>query len=244
MNLFLLSDNDHESKLAVWKRTPTLVSECELLTFDRRTNMLKSMFLITALGIAALSASSLALAKSAKIEHPALVEAVVAAGAEQLVMTVKSINSASRTIVLETPDGKLIETLIKPDISNIQNVNPGDKIVVDYVALMAVKVEKVSPSLMGTLKTGEKTVNAETAGLPGETYDSVIEAIGRVQKVDTHARSVTVDVGGGGRMRTVKAGKEVDLSTIKVGDTVKAILVEHFSISVDSESSKLKPMTE
>ena len=78
--------------------------------------MLKSMFLITALGIAALSASSLAFAKSAKIEHPALVEAIVAAGAEQLVMTVKSIDSASRTIVLETPDGKLIETVIKPDI--------------------------------------------------------------------------------------------------------------------------------
>lgn len=206
--------------------------------------MLKSKFLITALSIATLSASSLAVAASAKSEHPALVEAVVAAGGEQLVMTVKSIDSASRKIALETPDGKLIETVVKADMSDLQNVNPGDKVVVDYVALMAARVEKVSPSLMGTLKTGEKTVNAETAGLPGETYDSVVEAIGRVAKVDTGARTVTVDVGGGGRMRTVKVGDAVDLSNITVGDTVKAVLVEHFSISVDSESSKLKPITE
>jgi len=205
--------------------------------------VLKSKFLITALSIAALSASSLAMAESAKSEYPALVEAVVAAGGEQVVLTVKSINSLNRKIALEMPDGKVIETVVKPDMQNIQNVNPGDKVVIDYVELQAVAVEKVSTSLMGTLKTGEKTVAPETAGLPGETYDVARESIGSVQKVDTGARTVTVDVGEG-RMRTVKVGDAVDLSDIKAGDTVKAIFVEHLSISVASESTKLKPITE
>ena len=197
--------------------------------------MMKSRMLVAALGLAALSASSLALAQaemSAKSQYPLAVEAVEEAGGGSVVATVKSINSASRKVALEFPNGKVVETVVKPEIQNLANVNPGDKVVIDYVEVLLLAVEKVDPALKGTAVSGEKFVSPESAGMPGTTYTFVLEGIGRVDSIDAAARSVTVDLGGG-RSRTLTAAEGVDLSGIAVGDTIKGRYVENISIAVE-----------
>jgi hypothetical protein len=179
------------------------------------------------------------MAESSETEYPALVDAVIAAGAEQVVATVKSINSFTRKVVLEMPDGEAVETVVKPDMKNLENVNPGDKVVIDHVELLVVAVENIGTAMKGTDVIGEKTVAPESAGLPGKTYTVVREAIGMVDKVDAVAKTVTIDIGAG-RMRTVQAGEAIDISNINSGDTVKAQYVEQLSISVISENT-MKP---
>lgn len=203
--------------------------------------MSKSKILVVALSIVALSASSLAMAatENPNTSAPALVDAVTAAGAEQIVATVKSINSLSRKLVLEMPDGVEVETTVKRDMKNLKNVNPGDKVVLDKVEFLGVAVENVGTELKGTAEMGEKTVAPETAGLPGETFALARDAIGTVQKIDADTRTLTIDIGAG-RMRTVPVSDDVDLSDIKAGDTVKARYVEETTISLVSENP-MKP---
>jgi len=207
-----------------------------------RTEMSKSKLLVVALSIVALSASSLAMAatENPNTSAPALVDAVTAAGAEQIVATVKSINSLSRKLVLEMPDGVEVETTVKRDMKNLKNVNPGDKVVLDKVEFLGVAVENVGTELKGTAEMGEKTVAPETAGLPGETFALARDAIGTVQKIDADTRTLTIDIGAG-RMRTVPVSDDVDLSDIKAGDTVKARYVEETTISLVSENP-MKPI--
>ena len=197
--------------------------------------MMKSKLMMAALGLAALSASTAVLAQaemSAKSQYPLAVEAIEAAGGESVVATVKSINSATRKVALELPDGKVIETVIKPEIKNLANVNPGDKVRIDYVEVLLVAVEKVDTALKGTAASGEKFVEPASAGMPGTSYSFVLEGIGAVDSIDMAARTVTVDLGGG-RSRTLTADEGVDLSGISVGDTVKGVYVENISISVE-----------
>jgi hypothetical protein len=202
---------------------------------QRRNNMTKSRMLVVALGLAALSASTVALAQaemSAKSQFPLAVEAVEEAGGGSVVGTVKSINSATRKVSIEFPNGKVVDTVVKPEIQNLANVNPGDKVVIEYVEVKLLAVEKVDPALKGTAASAEKFVAPESAGLPGTTYSFVLEGIGAVDSIDAAARTVTVDLGGG-RSRTLTAAEGVDLSGIAVGDTVKGMYVEDISISVE-----------
>ena len=197
--------------------------------------MMKTKLLTAAVGLAALSASTVVLAQaemSAKSQFPLAVEAVEEAGGGSVVGTVKSINSASRKVTIEFPNGKVVETVVKPEIQNLQNINPGDKVVIDYVEVLLLAVEKVDPALKGTAASGEKFVSPESAGMPGTTYTFVLEGIGRVDSIDAAARSVTVDLGGG-RSRTLTAAEGVDLSGIAVGDTIKGRYVENISIAVE-----------
>jgi hypothetical protein len=206
--------------------------------------MIRTQLLMATLGLTALAASSAAMAQtemSAKSQYPLAVEAVEEAGGESVVATVKSINSATRKVALEFPNGKVVETVVKPEIQNLANVNPGDKVVIDYVEVLLVAVEKVDPALKGTAASGEKFVAPESAGMPGTTYSFVLEGIGAVDSIDTAARSVTVDLGGG-RSRTLTAAEGVDLSGIAVGDTVKGVYVENISISVEGVNP-MKPKT-
>ena len=204
--------------------------------------MMISKTFVTGLGLAALLASTAVLAQAemtAKSQFPLAVEAVEEAGGGSVVGTVKSINSASRKVSIEFPNGKVVETVVKPEIQNLQNINPGDKVVIDYVEVLLLAVEKVDPALKGTAASGEKFVSPESAGMPGTTYTFVLEGIGRVDSIDAAARSVTVDLGGG-RTRTLTAGEAIDLSAIAVGDTIKGRYVENISISVEG-ANPMKP---
>jgi hypothetical protein len=201
----------------------------------RRNDMMKSKMLIAALGLATLSASTAVLAQaemSAKSQFPLAVEAVKEAGGGGVVGTVKSINSATRKVSIEFPNGKVVDTVVKREIQNLENVNPGDKVVIDFVEMKLLALEKVDPALKGTAASAEKFVAPDSAELPGTTYSFVLEGIGAVDSVDTAARTVTVDLGGG-RSRTLTAGEGVDLSKIAVGDTIKGLYVEELSISVE-----------
>lgn len=116
------------------------------------------------------------MAQSAKSEYPALVDAVVVAGGEQVIAKLKSIGSATRKVVFEMSDGAEVETVVKPDMPNLQNVHPGDAVVIDYVDRLAVAVEKALTPLKGTDRISKKAIAPEAAGMPGKPYTMVREA--------------------------------------------------------------------
>lgn len=195
--------------------------------------MKKTGILIAGLTLTLAALSSITVTPvQAEEEHPLAIEAYAAAGGGRVVGTVKTINSASRKVTIEFPNGKVVETVVKPDINNLQNVNPGDKVNIDAVELMLVAVEEVDTALKGTALSGEKFVTPKSAGLPGATYRFVLEGIGVVQSIDATKHTMTVDLGGG-RSRTLTMTEGLQLSGIAVGDTVKGAYVENIVISVE-----------
>jgi hypothetical protein len=152
---------------------------------------------------------------------------------------VKQINSASRHIGLELPNGKMVETTVSPDVDNLQNINPGDKVVIDHVKQLLLAFERVEPAMKGTAEGATKRRSPEEVGMPGGTYTYILEAIGVVDKVDAATGQLTLDLGAG-RSHTYQAAEGVDVSPLKVGDTVKGLYAEQLAIEVLSKNP-LKP---
>ena len=203
---------------------------------------MKIRHLAIAFGIAALSTSSMAPAQSemsAKSQYPLAFEIIQEAGGGPVEATVKQINSATRHIGLELPDGKMVETTVRPGVENLQNINPGDKVRIDYADMLLLAFERVDTAMKGTAEAAATRRSPEEVGMPGGSYTYVLEGIGVVDSVDASAGTVTLDMGAG-RMRTFQAAEGVDISPLKAGDTVKGIYIERLEIAVISKNP-LKP---
>ena len=203
---------------------------------------MKKNHLAIVLGLATLSASALALAQpemSAKSQYPLAVEIVEEAGGGPVEATVKQINSATRHIGLELPNGKMVETTFSREVENLHNFNPGDKVIIDYVNQLLLYFERVEPGMKGVAQGAVKRRSPEEVGMPGGSYTYVLEAIGVVDKVDAAAGQLTLDLGGG-RSHTYQAAEGVDVSPLKTGDTVKGVYAEQLSIKALSKNP-LKP---
>ena len=198
---------------------------------------MKRLSRVLVLNLAVLAFAPVAVAQSelsVAEKYPLAMEVIKEAGGTPIEGKVTSINSASRRIEIKFENGKKIETVVKPDVANLQNIDPGDVIKIDYVEATVVKLEKVPPEAVGTAAGGEtvQTVGgASDLGLPAESYTHVILAVGKVTQIDAETRNVTIDLGAD-RLRVVHASDAINLSNVAVDDTVKAMYVENISMSL------------
>lgn len=206
---------------------------------------MKRLYGVLALNLAVLAFAPAAFAQSelsVKEKYPLAMEVIEEAGGAPVEGKVTSINSASRRIAIEFENGKKIETVVKPEVENLQNIDPGDVIRIDYVEALAVRLEKVTPEAVGTAAAGETVQGvggASDVGLPAESYTHMILAVGEVTQIDPATRKVTINLGAD-RLRVVHAADAVDLSNVAVGDTVKALYVENIAMSLVNKNP-LKP---
>jgi hypothetical protein len=141
---------------------------------------------------------------------------------------IAAIDPGSRTLTLKGPDGKAVVVLVSQQLAGFDQLKVGDRVDVLYKNALLVKAEKV----VGADKDIRKRVDKRVTTPASDGFESAgqTEVLATVQKIDRKKRLVTLR--GVYQTQTLEAGPAVDLSTVKVGDTIHAVFVSAAAVQV------------
>jgi hypothetical protein len=148
--------------------------------------------------------------------------------------TVEDIDHQARRVTLKGSDGSILVLTVAPAVTNLMNVNKGDRVTVKHIAPVAVSAmpsgkasasapPSVASVVMDPGGSGEKSahVNVETE-----------ETLATVESVDLASRTVVLR-GSDGRRRTIKVDPSVRLDEVAVGDQATLRITKAFAIAVE-----------
>jgi hypothetical protein len=157
---------------------------------------------------------------------------VRAAGAAiELRARVVELDTVRRTATLKGPKGRVVTVDVPAEVKNFDQVRVGDELVVRYVAAALAQLEPASKS--GIRERVESTGAAAAApgALPGLAGQRTVEVLMVIQSLDRKARQATLR--GVKRTVAVEVPEGIDLDKVKVGDEVRARLVEAAVLDVE-----------
>ncbi|MBB5425551.1 Cu/Ag efflux protein CusF [Paraburkholderia atlantica] len=179
----------------------------------------------TALVIAA-AAASLACAQD---DMASTAQAVLSA-AQPVHMTAEivGIDAGNRSLTLKGSGGNVAIVLVSQQVAGFDQLKIGDRVDVLYKNALLTKAEKVSGAGKGIRERADKQSYAPASG----GYESArqTEVLATVLKIDHKQRLVTLR--GAYQTQTFQAAPDVDLSDVKVGDTLHAVFVSAAAVQV------------
>lgn len=154
------------------------------------------------------------------------------AGEVEVRAKVVELDVKNRMVVLRGPKGNIVMVDVPADVKGLDQVRVGDELVFRYAAGAVAKLEKVSGA--GTIRenvvTTEK-VSAPAGALPGTAGRRTVDVLAEITALDTKARTVTLR--GATRTATLQVPPEVDMKALKVGDDVRAVIVEAAVLEIE-----------
>lgn len=188
---------------------------------------------IKALGaVATLSmASSLAFAQepAAAPQGEAIMEA------RSVSATVKSVDQATRQVVLTTEDGQETSFVASEEVRNLPQLKAGDTVTVTYAEALAYEVKKGGTAVAAVTEVvgGRAEPGAKPAGaLAQQTTLTVL-----ITAIDKAVPSVTFKAANG-ETRTIKVLRPEKLEGVSVGDTVEVTYTEAMAVKVTETPAK------
>ena len=155
-------------------------------------------------------------------------------------VTVKSVDTADRTVVLQRPDGSQVTYKCGPEVRNFDQIKAGDQVTVTAAEEVALSLTPggVAPT------AGQATVMVRSP-LGDKPAGRIIKTAGfiaRVVSVDDSSGHVTLQLVTGEK-RTIKVGPNVNLANVKPGDDVGVQLTEAIAISVSAPETSSAALT-
>ncbi len=154
---------------------------------------------------------------------------VVAVEVTEWTATVKSVDYAKKTVVLER-DGKTA-TVDASYAKRLNEIKPGDVVKVAHIEELAIYVRKAEP---GPMAAEARTVELapKTQG-PGGIVTDTKQVVANVEAIDYTSRTITLQRPDGS-VRTFKVSDAVEkFDQIKKGDQVVLEFTEAIAISVE-----------
>ena len=146
----------------------------------------------------------------------------------QATATVTAVNPNNRKITLRMSDGKRKTVKAGPEVVNFNQIEVNDRVTLSITEEYAVFLGRgASPSATGAAAVAIAPVGAK----PGTVMTSAVKITARVSAVDPAKRKVILELPDGS-MKTVKAGKQVDLSGLRPGDNITVDYTETIAIAV------------
>jgi len=194
---------------------------------------MKKAILATAALALAIQVSPLTAAETSG-QAVAPVKTRMTATVEMVTATVAAVDQETREVTLTDSEGKQHSFIANEQVRNLAQVEVGDIVVIKYFERMAVNVYPAKTGAKGRVEQTEVS-RADAGQKPHGTITQKIQLTGVVATIDPEARVVTIEGKHGAVLLPVS--DDVDLSTIKVGGTVRADFVETMSITVNSGAS-------
>jgi ribosomal protein S1 len=142
-------------------------------------------------------------------------------------VVIKSINKRRRIITIETRDGKTKKYTAGPAVKNFDQLKAGDTVIATFTEIMAVYLgqdEEPSAEMASGLARRRD-------GTPGAALFGEAQVTAKVLELDKETRRVKLELPEKDiREATVREG--VDLSQVKVGDTVTVAIASALVIEV------------
>ena len=158
-----------------------------------------------------------------------LVPAMVVGGAVKAQAEVVAVDAKARKVTLKADDGTLQEIVVGKDARNLPQVKVGDRVVVEYDQLLAMKLKK-GPGLH---VTEEREGSARTAAgeKPGAVAVKETHFIADVISTDPKKSVITI-IGAKGRVVDIKVKDKAVFKEIKVGDQIEGVYDQVLSLLV------------
>ncbi|CAB3674413.1 hypothetical protein [Paraburkholderia rhynchosiae] len=147
--------------------------------------------------------------------------------------TIVGIDPGSRTLTLKGPSGNVVIVLVGQQVAGFDNLKVGDRVDALYKNALLVKAERVTGKEKGIRERVDTQVYAPASG--GFESARQIEVLATVQKIDRKRRLVTLR--GAYQTQTLEAGPQVDLTGVKVGDTVHAVFVSAAAVQITPQDA-------
>jgi len=148
----------------------------------------------------------------------------------KITASVEAIDSASRTVTLKGPRGKVVTLAVGPEVKNFAQVKVGDLVVVRYAEALTLELKKDGKELrQRSEREGSET--AQPGERPAGAAGRQITVIADVTAVDRKKQVVTLR----GPKQTVelKLRDPKQIKLVKVGDQVEATYQEAMAVSVE-----------
>ena len=161
--------------------------------------------------------------------------------------TVKAIDPEKRIVTLQLSDGTEEQVTCGPEVRNFDQIKVGDEVKAAAVARMVVSIGKGNGGgAAAPANTGPIIARAPKGAPPGAIIAKTEQITAKVDAVDADKRTVTLS-GIGDKPQTAQVAEDVDLSTVKTGDSVSievtkgvALWVEHPS-EAQPAAERLQP---
>ena len=138
------------------------------------------------------------------------------------------IDAGNRSLTLKGAGGNVAIVLVSQQVAGFDQLKIGDHVDVLYKNALLTKAEKVSGAAKGIRERADKQSYTPASG----GYESArqTEVLATVLKIDRAQRLVTLR--GAYQTQTFQAAPDVDLSDVKVGDTLHAVFVSAAAVQV------------
>src|SRR6185437_1072448 len=141
------------------------------------------------------------------------------------------IDAGIRSLALKGAAGNTVVVLVGQQVDGFDQLKVGDRVDVLYKNALLTKVDKIDKvdrSDKGIRKRADKQVY--TPASSGFESTRQTEVLATVQKIDQKTRLITLR--GAHQTQTLEAGPDVDLTELKVGDTIHAVFVSAAAVQI------------
>jgi hypothetical protein len=143
--------------------------------------------------------------------------------------TVTAIDATTRKVTLTTADGKRRTVKCGPAVVNFPQIHINDLVNITITEELAVFLGTgAPPSAAGATAVALAPVGAKPGGVMADT----VQVTAKVTAIDSKKRQVTLALPDG-TSKKVKAGKQINLSAVQVGDNVTVQHTEALAITVE-----------
>ncbi|PTQ97288.1 hypothetical protein C8K18_109151 [Paraburkholderia sp. GV068] len=193
---------------------------------------MKSATIAAALAAAVLAAAQPAWAQDAMAS--AAQDIVSAVQPVHLRATIVGIDPGSRALTLKGAGGNVVVVLVGQQVAGFEKLRVGDRVDALYKNALLVKADRVDGKGKGIRERVDTQVYAPASG--GFESARQVEVLATVQKIDRKRRLVTLR--GAYQTQTLEAGPQVDLTGVKVGDTIHAVFVSAAAVEVTPQDTQ------
>jgi Cu/Ag efflux protein CusF len=157
-------------------------------------------------------------------------------GTTRVTATVKEIDTATRTVLLKTPSGKVVEVQVGDEARNFDQLKVGDVVTTVYREALTLNLKKGGDGI-SSVEEHPSMERAPAGGKPGGTLGREVKIVANVVAVNPKSRTVTLK-GPKGNTLDLIVEDPAQFANIKKGDQVEAVYTEALAISVEPAVKK------
>lgn len=162
----------------------------------------------------------------------------------EAIATVRAVAPELGLLAFESASGERGVVQVGPDVKNLSEIDPGDRLRIRYSRAVAAHVVKAeAPQVLQHVEKQERTL--EPGKRPELTSARETKALVRVEEIDTAANTVIVTGPDGlQRMFNVRTPQmRRYIRTLKAGDTVEVTFTEAVAVSIEPLDETTPPHT-
>ena len=157
-------------------------------------------------------------------------------GTTRVTATVQHIDPATRTVLLKSPNGKVVEVQVGDEARNFDQLKVGDVVTAVYRESLTLNLKKEGDGIT-SVEEHPSMERAPAGGKPGGTLGREVKIVANVVAVNPKSRTVTLK-GPKGNTLDLKVEDPAQFANIKKGDQVEAVYTEALAISVEPAVKK------